>query len=310
VAAIPGFSGQDTNPAFRNGSHGLALNETGGSQGVLCETFDGGATWTQVNFTGPKYCGDIKYVPGTPNTWVRSGFSGTNLGCAYSFDGGHSWTEFSGTNGAFYAKQAWANNHCGWVGGINASATEGGVFKYIGLLQAPLPVPLNVQATAILHNVDLSWNVPVFDPVQMTLQGYNITRNGTKINASLITGLNYTDQNVTSGHYTYCVSAQYNVGSSQGTCQTVDVAVGMAHPGDQPLLEIYPNPAHGRVMVKATGQNKEIMICDQAGNVMQVAVKPLSSSLTTIDISSLSSGIYLVTVKSSEGVSRCKLVVY
>jgi photosystem II stability/assembly factor-like uncharacterized protein len=308
VSTAPGMSGKLVKPTFRNGSHGLLLDGTYGT-GLLCETFDGGETWTQVNYTGSNFHTDIAYVPGTPNTWVRSGADIGSLGCAYSFDGGHTWTDFLGTSGTPYLSMAWANRHCGWAGGYNTSATEGGVYKFIGQL-AFRPSPENVQATADNNSVDLTWEEPAYDPAQMSLLGYNIMRDGTRINASLVNGLAYTDQNAPTGVVTYCVSAMYDIGESQGSCKSVEVAVGIMHPGDQQQLLIYPNPAHGSVTVTSSGQKGEIMLYDQRGRVIPMSVRDLSTDLTSIDISNISAGIYLITLKTTEGISRTKLVVY
>ncbi len=308
VASAPGMNAAYVKPMFRNGSHGLLQDESTG-MGLLCESFDGGATWTQLTFTGSAYSGDIAYVPGTVNTWVRSGYQ-SNLGCAYSFDGGHNWTDFVGTTGAEYYQMSWVNNHCGWSGSMNTSPTENGAYKFIGLLQPSLPPPQNVMAAATAHDVVITWEAPSYNPAQMTLQGYNISRNGTKINPSPLTVLNYTDQGVPSGQQTYCVMAQYNVGASPDSCKTVDVAVGIRPSGDQPSLLIYPNPAHERIMVKTAGQNPLISIYNQTGNLMPLSVKNLSDDLSTLDISELPAGIYLVSVSSSQGIARTKLVVY
>lgn len=308
VSAPAIMSGKYVKPFFRDGSHGLLLDELSGA-GLLCETSDGGATWSQVNYTGPKYCGDIAYIPGTPNTWVKSGYMTGDLGCALSFDGGHTWEEFSGTNGSRLSQMAWVNSHCGWAGGVNTSATEGGVYKFIGQL-AFRPSPENVQATADNNSVDLTWEEPAYDPVQMSLLGYNIMRDGIKINASLVNGLAYTDQNATTGVVTYCVSALYDIGESEGSCKSVEVAVGIMHPGDQHPLLIYPNPAHGSITITSSGLKGEIMLYDQMGHFIPMGVRDLSTDLTSIDISNLSAGIYLVTLKSAKGIKRAKLVVY
>jgi photosystem II stability/assembly factor-like uncharacterized protein len=242
ATAVPSMSGKIVKQAFRNGLHGLLLDGIYGA-GLVCESFDGGNTWTQVNFTGSDFHGDIAYVPGTPNTWVRTGFDLGNSGCAYSFDGGHTWTDFIGTNGIPYYPMAWINSHCGWAGGVNNSANVGGVYKFIGML-AIKPSPENVQAILENADVEISWSPPNYDPTQIMLQGYNIQRNGTKINTSLITDLTYTDLNVPNGLYSYCVSAQYDIGNSDGSCETVDIAVGIVTPGNHSNLLIYPNPFH------------------------------------------------------------------
>jgi hypothetical protein len=46
------------------------------------------------------------------------------------------------------------------------------------------------------------------------------------------------------------------------------------------------------------------------GNVIPVALKNLSTDLSTIDISALPAGMYMVSLKSSLGTARTKLVVY
>ena len=90
----------------------------------------------------------------------------------------------------------------------------------------------------------------------------------------------------------------------------MDVAVGIGTPGDQPALTIYPNPAHGRVLLKTAGRSAEISIFDQTGSKMPLAVKALQSGLFTIHISGLSAGFYLVSVRTAEGISKAKLVIY
>lgn len=308
ASSISAMSGTFVKPVFRDGSHGLLQDESSGT-GLLCESSDGGATWTQVNYTGPDYSADLSYVPGTPNTWVRSGYT-NSLGCAYSFNGGHDWYDFIGTTGAKYYQMSWINNHCGWAGGINTNATEDGAYRFIGLLRPALPAPFNVQAAASLHNVTITWNKPVYDSTIMTLMGYNLRRNGTRLNPFPITTPTYTDMAVPSGQYTYCVSALYNIGESPDSCSIVDVAVGIAPPGTQPSLSLYPNPAHGRLYVKTDLQPNVITVFDQQGDAMSLPVRTVQAGLSVIDISSLPAGFYLVSVKTADGISRAKLVVY
>jgi hypothetical protein len=219
------MAGKYVKPVFRNGSHGLLLDELSGN-GMLCESFNGGVTWSKVDYTGPNYSGDISYVPGTPNTWVRSGFLTGPSGCAYSFDGGHTWADFPGTKDSQFSLMAWVNDHCGWSGGINSSHTENGVQKFIGSLSS--------------------------------------------------------------------------------------IPVGIAHQeeGSQFRLTIYPNPAHDMVIVKTDSQPETIRIFDLGGKAMPVAVKNMQSGYSTIDISGLISGIYIVTLRTAEEISRTKLVVF
>lgn len=303
------MNGKLVKPVFRDGSHGLILDEQSGA-GFLFETSNGGINWTPINYSGPNYSGDLAYVPGTKNTWVKSNFLTWPRGIAYSYDGGDTWMDFVGTKGSQFGQMAWVNNHCGWSGGINTSPTEFGLHKFIGLLQSALLPPQDVHAVPNAHQVEINWSIPAYDPSEMTLLGYNVKRNGTKINVDLVTDQAFIDQNVPSGLYTYCISAHYDLGNSPDNCKSVGVALGIKQPDDESMVLVYPNPAHDKVIVKTAFMVTEILIYNQSGDLMPVVVKRLQPDLATIDISGLSTGLYLVVVKSAEGKVRHKLIVY
>ncbi|MEI7663524.1 MAG: T9SS type A sorting domain-containing protein, partial [Bacteroidota bacterium] len=298
VSSVPALSGKYVEPSFRTGMHGLVQDKSAGTTGAISETFDGGTTWTAVTTTGPVYATDLLYIPGTENTWVSSGATG-NMGSSYSFDGGHSWTDFVGTQGAKYMQMSWVNNHCGWAGGVNVSATENGVYKFIGMLNAPVPAPTNLQAVVLVHQVNLYWNAPTPAPL-----GYNIYRDGLKLNATVIHSLMYYDIWVASGQYTYCVKAVYNSGESDGACTLVDVGVGIAdHRQDQ--LNVFPNPVSGRMCV-FTGIDCNYSMLDATGHEVKTGI--LNSPKTTIDLGDLPAGVYLIRIPSS-GTHRKVIVV-
>jgi photosystem II stability/assembly factor-like uncharacterized protein len=303
VSAVPCMSGKMVKPEFRNGHHGLVMDGVWGS-GKLCESFDGGITWNPVNYTGSNHHGDIDYVPRTLNTWVRSDFYDGGSGSSYSFDGGHTWTDFPGTQEIPFYPMTWLNSHCGWAGGISKTSTEGGVYKFTGWV-VPKPAPENVQANINGNNVDISWAQPGYDPTQINLQGYNIRRNGTKINSGLITGLTYTDLNVPAGQYTYCVTALYNLGASEGACNS-DVIVGIApYPETAESLKIYPNPCSDifTIETKIKGQ---LSILNLNGH--ELLTHQISDNRSVIDISTLPGGVYVVKVFGEKGVQVGKVI--
>ena len=304
VSAVPGMSEGMVHPVFRNGSHGLVMDELWGT-GKLYETFDGGNFWTLINYTGSIHHGDIAYVPGTPNTWVRSDFYGGCSGASYSFDGGHTWTDFPGTEEIPFYPMTWLNNHCGWAGGMSKSPTEGGVYKYTGWV-VPRPAPENVQAIVTGNDVDITWYQPNYDPTQIILEGYNIRRNGTKLNSSLITDLTYTDQNVSDGQYSYCVTALYNLGASEGACNNVEIATGIISlPAISECLQIYPNPSFGVITIKPSIQGN-VYIMNISGK--QLLEQSIYEPNSTIDVSALPSGLYLVKFVGGKGVQVGKFV--
>jgi len=293
AATVTPFSGKYIKPTFRNGSHGLVQDKDAGTTGTLCETFDGGLTWALVTATGTVYATDLSYIPGTENTWVSSGSLGTN-GTSYSFDGGHTWTDFAGTQGAEYMQMTWLNNHCGWAGGVNASATENGVYKYIGNLAMPLPAPTNLQADVTAHDVHLSWDAPpTGNP-----QGYNMYRDELKINGPVITGLSYDDMVVPSGQYNYCVKAVYSSGESDADCELMDVAVGIPGTGAV-TLQVYPNPVKDRLTVRYSDgsllSGGDAGIYDVSGRIVLKGARIVNG---TLDISGLQDGFYLMKVQA------------
>jgi hypothetical protein len=69
--------------------------------------------------------------------------------------------------------------------------------------------PVELAGTVYENHATISWNEP--ENINGVLQGYNIYRDGNKINESLITDNNYTDENLTIGTtYFYQVSAVYD----------------------------------------------------------------------------------------------------
>ena len=305
VSTVPPLNGKYIKPTFRTGMHGLVQDKDAGSTGTICETFDGGTTWTLVNTTGPIYPTDLAYVFNTENTWVSTGGMGNN-GCSYSFDGGHTWTDFLGTQGSEYMNMTWINNHCGWAGGVNASATENGAYKYIGLLLPPLPAPTNLQAEVNGYDVHLTWDAPVWDAPTYTLLGYNMYRDGYRLNTDPITALFYNDNPGLPGEYTYCVRALYNIGESDPSCTTVEVAVGVEDP-DRVSLTVMPNPAHDLLTVQAGTSISLIRIFDLRGKeVLRVTG---TSSTMKIGIETLSPGAYTLSVITGNKVKTVKLLV-
>jgi photosystem II stability/assembly factor-like uncharacterized protein len=124
---------------FLNSTHGIALhrgNGSGsGSNGEKYETFDGGNTWTLIQQSGPLYNTDCVWVPGLPNTLVSTSAAQGNSGIAYSYDGGHNWTDFDDTVSSYqFLFTAWVNGSTGWAGSWTDPDGNGGMWKYLGTL--------------------------------------------------------------------------------------------------------------------------------------------------------------------------------
>jgi photosystem II stability/assembly factor-like uncharacterized protein len=307
VATVTPLNNKYIKPTFSTGMHGLVQDKANGTTGTLCETFDGGLTWTLVNTTGPVYSTDVSYIPGTGNVYVSSGSSGTN-GCSYSFNGGHFWNDFVGTQGAQYMQMTWLNNHCGWAGGINTSTTENGVFKFIGVLSIPLPPPLNLITQVNNQEVHLSWQKPVYDSTSVTLQGYNVYRDNVKINASIIIDTSYNEFMVSSGQYTYCVTSVYTEGESSKTCKDVTViALGNNTLEPSMQIQVYPNPVENLLHIRSAGTINDLRLTDLSGR--EVYHSQPENETVDISVTSFHSGIYLLSLQTMHGSYHLKVMI-
>ncbi|MCX6246258.1 MAG: C10 family peptidase [Bacteroidetes bacterium] len=307
VATVTPLNGKYLKPTFRSGTHGLVQDKGQGTTGTFCESFDGGTTWTLVTPTGPVYATDLSYVPGTGNVWVSSGSGGTN-GCSYSFNGGHFWNDFVGTQGAKYMQMTWLNNHCGWAGGTNTSTTEDGIYKYIGVLSIPLPPPVNLQASSLDKQVTLTWETPVYDTSLVTLQGYSVYRDNLKITDVLVAGLTFVDNLVSSGQYNYCVTAVYAEGESAKTCKNVEVvATGTSIADPSARIRVFPNPVNDWLHVRSADAIHELWLSDLSGREV-FRSRPVADA-SEIPVASFNPGVYMLTTETTNGRFHFKVVV-
>jgi hypothetical protein len=248
---------------FRDALNGIAANKGTGTTGELSETSDGGITWNSITYTGENGTADFCYVPGTENTWVSTESSSTRtLGAFYSFDGGHSWASFLGTETSQFLAVDFASNHCGYAGGFNTNALENGMNKYVGTL-APgsfLSPVTNLVAQPLDNSVHLTWNEPVTPPLS-----YNIYRNDTLI--SNTPSLQYHDYPVSNGQQVYCVSAVYDLGESPRTCTVAWLTVGVPNTDDA-AFKVYPNPATEVINIVTPVQFSEVRMINTMGQLV------------------------------------------
>lgn len=87
------------------------------------------------------------------------------------------------------------------------------------------PEPVAVQGAMLegLSTAKITWKAPLLN--SENIKGYNVYRNGEKVNTSLLTTAEYYDANLAVGAYQYYVTAEYNDGqvSAASTSVTVNV---------------------------------------------------------------------------------------
>jgi hypothetical protein len=246
--------------SFKDDMNGLVAQTT--TTVVLKETHDGGATWQTVTPTGPFLTNDVIYVPGTENTFVSTGAATGFTGASYSFDGGHSWAQFMGTETEQFLACDFVSNRCGYAGGFSTTATEKGMNKYVGVL-APVVVlnPVtNLIAQPLDNSVHLEWTEPVTPPLS-----YNVYRNDTLI--SNTTALFYHDYPVANGQQNYCVAAVYDLGESPKACAIAWITVGVPNT-DEVAYRVYPNPSTEIINVVTPVKFNEVRMVNNLGQVV------------------------------------------
>lgn len=154
-------------------------------------------------------------------------------------------------------------------------------------------VPETAKRIAIRHNFqggilqvdDISLRRAGDTPENITLRGYNVYRNGEKLNDNLITSCTYTDSNVEKGTYEYAVNAVYDRGESNTVKVSTNVAsvTGVADNNAQVF------GGYGVIdVINADGMNISVITLDG---------KNLYNGVATPGIKlRVSAGVYLVKV--------------
>jgi PKD repeat protein len=161
---------------FRDEDHGLILQQ--GSLDLYA-TSDGGNSWQVVNYTGPVRASDLKYVPGTPETYVSTGTNGFNAGISITTDGGSNWEYFPETHGLHAGATDWVDSNTGWFGANNLDASEGGVWKYAYTpaisvsLKVYLEGPFNTGTSLMETGLNNNHHLPLSQPYQGAPWNYN-----------------------------------------------------------------------------------------------------------------------------------------
>jgi hypothetical protein len=241
---------------FRDALHGLAQDK--GTTGSFSETSDGGITWAVITSTGNIGYQDFCFVPGTDNTWVSTGY-----GANYSFDGGHSWATFPGTQTDSFLAVDFVNNHTGWAGTFSTNATTKGMYKYSGTLDpgSVLNPVTNLIALPNNNSVQLSWTEPATVPLS-----YTIYRNDTLLKSN-ITSMQYNDSPVAGGSQNYCVTAVYTLGQSPKSCTTAFITLNIPNT-DEAAYRIYPNPSSDIINVITPVRFNEVRMINNLGKVV------------------------------------------
>lgn len=142
--------------AFSSPLQGITYVWNGSSIDVY-NTYDGGATWTQIFPSGNVGFTDIRHIPGTGI--IASSGAGTASYLSYTSDNGNNWTDWGSAN-IQYSEIDFVNNTTGWAGSYNyfsvSTNTFSNMWKYSGPALSSTTTPLS--AFSIPGEVCLSGN--------------------------------------------------------------------------------------------------------------------------------------------------------
>lgn len=156
--------------------------------------------------------------------------------------------------------------------------------------------------------VSLDWDTPEAGSTG-NLLGYNVYRDDVKINEELITICTFEDtQTEEETTYAYSVEAVYDDGCAS-QCDPIEFTTGGwggVSENESMNINVYPNPAESLVNVTAEGlKNAELI--DMMGRI--ISRNESSETMMTIDLSSLTSGIYFLRITTEAGVTTQRLEV-
>ncbi|MDO5342031.1 MAG: T9SS type A sorting domain-containing protein [Bacteroidia bacterium] len=164
---------------------------------------------------------------------------------------------------------------------------------------------------------ELFWEAPENGSTG-TLTGYNVYRDGVKINDDLVVDTEFIDWGddgvpqvwgnlVPYETYTYYVEAVYSDGCTS-QCDPIEVKIEIIEnvaENSNVKVEVYPNPAEGFVNVTAEGL-RNVELIDMMGRIIS---RNESSETAAIDLSGLASGIYFLRLTTEKGVALQRLEV-
>ncbi|MCL2435207.1 MAG: T9SS type A sorting domain-containing protein [Lentimicrobiaceae bacterium] len=179
------------------------------------------------------------------------------------------------------------------VAGTGAESDKCGETKIT--LSSSIPPPANVHATQNNNlNVMVAWNAVTFED----LDGYNIYRDGEKINTTLVTGIEYSDMVPDEGNYCYKVTTVVAGNESEPSAPAcVEVKLGICEPDKNALFSLYPNPVSGILNIKTD----ETIIDCKIFNIQGQLIYSTQSNVKEIATDSWASGVYIMRITTDKG---------
>jgi hypothetical protein len=192
-------------------------------------------------------------------------------------------------------------NLAGWVSIFESDATTS---EPVLIEMTPASAPVSLSESG---STGISVKMP--ENSIKALDGYNVYRNGVKINTAIVVPTNYTDVVNMSGLYTYYVTAVYsNPAGESGPSNehVVDVETSINETGLS-LTQIFPNPAKEMVNITSDFTIHSVTVYNFTGQI--VANENVDGYSHQLNTSGLKAGIYIFHINTSNGTVMERIVV-
>lgn len=154
----------------------------------------------------------------------------------------------------------------------------------------------NLNAEVEIGSVILTWDAPE------GAIGYTIFRNGLEIGGTIEP--TYTDEVFSEIHFTYCIVANYEDGSSFPEC--IDVKAEMSIDETANEFVIYPNPTNSMLYINCGNAEYNYVLYNGMG---QVVASGNAQGTEQINVSGMTQGVYFLRLTSGTQVRVEKVVV-
>ncbi|MFU8842680.1 MAG: GEVED domain-containing protein [Bacteroidales bacterium] len=190
-----------------------------------------------------------------------------------------------------------------WFGGLESSPSSAVAFE---IPWPDDPEPVGLMAEVLIDNIVwLSWSEPDGCAIP---DGYNIYRNGSKLNDNIITALSYTDTDTLNAAevYEYFTTAVYYFGESEPSNVVTVLVISVEKEGIH-KLNIYPNPAIGYFYVISSDVVRELELINHSG--FSVLSGNFNDTSIKVGVASLPAGIYLLKMTTDSEIIVRKILI-
>jgi hypothetical protein len=164
--------------------------------------------------------------------------------------------------------------------------------------------PTNLEGVAEKTTAIITWNEP--ENMEGTLLGYNIYRDGTLLNETTYTEMEYSEE-LENGTYVYQISAVYEHCESElteGVSVKIDFTGVCEVSADS--FQIFPNPVQGKLNITGSVTPNCIRIYNITGQLVYETTT--CSTNMSISVSTMPTGIYFIKIDSANDSITRKLI--